>query len=225
MTRTKKYNFKVKYNVEGFQVPGDFEESKEVVIIDKFEEITLNLLEQNKQSYSMIELGSNYAYYSLLFNRILKDKDVTNIMIEPQERQYQLGEEHFRLNNIKGHFYKAIIGKNKKVDSPRSQRYVEDFNYLPLVSFEELFRDHNLNQVDLLHCDIQGHEVELLEEYLDWFQNKKFKYIFIATHNIYRDAHNFCKEQFNSLPYQLVFEEEKSIVGGDSFLIYKLIEE
>ena len=226
MTRTEKYNFKLKYKVCGPQVTEHYEEESEVIVIDKFEESVLNLLSQNKQNYSMIELGSNHAYYSLLFNSILKkyNKGAINIMIEPDDCFYPLGVEHFSINDRKGHFYKSIIGKNKKVGQFSKEKAKLNLDHLPLVSFEELFSEHKLTNVDILHCDIQGHEVELLEEYLKWFEEKRFNYIFIATHEGYRNAHTFCKKQFNSLPYQLEFEEEKNIIGGDSFLIYKMIE-
>ena len=75
-TITEKYGFTVKYNQFGREVNENYFDEDEMILIEKFEDIVLSLKNKNLETYSMIELGSNQAYYSLLFKSILKNKNV-----------------------------------------------------------------------------------------------------------------------------------------------------
>ena len=108
---TQKYGFKVKYNQFGSLVDEHYFDEKEIFLIEKFEKIVLELKENKSESYSMIELGSNQAYYSLLFKSILIDEKVKSIMVEPYEPYFERGVEHFELNNYPGIFINKSIYK------------------------------------------------------------------------------------------------------------------
>ena len=103
-TITDKYGFIVKYNQFGREVDKNYFDKDEIILINNFENIVLELKNKNLDAYSMIELGSNQAYYSLLFKSILKNKNVKSIMVEPYEPYLVRGIEHFEINNYSGIF-------------------------------------------------------------------------------------------------------------------------
>ena len=63
-----------RWNIEKLeknQVDDNFYDASEEIVISHFEQNCIDLQKQNKKEYSMIELGSNQAYYSCLFKAIL----------------------------------------------------------------------------------------------------------------------------------------------------------
>jgi hypothetical protein len=211
MTRAEKYNFKIGINQHKQAVPAFWEDVQEKGLIDLFEGCCLNLKEKNKPHYSMIELGSNWAYYSLLFKHILgKDKTLC-IMIEPVEESLQVGKSNFALNDCEGVFYKKGIGSSMEF-------YGEQVS-IETITLNELLKLHNINEIDILHCDIDTAEVQMIKSNIDFFQNKRAKFIFILTHG--DEYAKICKEQFVQLPYKLLTEQGHGSQGGDGLLIYK----
>ena len=80
MSITAKYNFKVVYDQFGTPFPEDYYDKSEVLLIEEFEKSVLDINSTDKDLYSMLELGSNQCYYSMLFKSILKDRKVLNLM-------------------------------------------------------------------------------------------------------------------------------------------------
>lgn len=212
MTRTEKYNFKIQKNQHKVDVPLTWEDSSEKNTLDLFEACCLNLKNRNYNQYSMIELGSNWCYYSLLFKHILGKEKTLNIMVEPIEDSLQLGRDHFALNNCEGIFYQKGItdtmeyyGKQIKLDS---------------ISLDEILKQNTIICTDILHADIDCCEVTLIEKNIEFFQEGKAKNIFILTHGDYYA--NTCKEYFKQFPYNLVAEYPYGTQCGDGLLVYKL---
>ena len=68
-----RYNFKVCRNQFGNIVPSNYHDESEIVAIKQFEKYIYDMVKLYPSSdYSMVELGSNHAYYSLMFHAILK---------------------------------------------------------------------------------------------------------------------------------------------------------
>ena len=93
-----------------------------------------------------------------------------------------LGQRNFALNNIEGEFVQAEIG-------------IEKFD---LCSYLE---NNSVNFIDILHSDIQGNELEMLDNMSPFFENKKIKYVFISTHS--QILHESCIEFLNKKNYYL----------------------
>ena len=54
---------------------------------------------------------------------------------------------------------------------------------LPCVSVPQLLRERSLQRLDLLHCDVQGAETEVLESCRDLFARNQIAWVFVSTHH------------------------------------------
>lgn len=181
MTITQKYNFKVEVNQFGRKVDQYFQDNDEILLIEEFEKGILNLKKQNQSFYSMIELGSNQAYYSCMFKAMLRDFDTQCIMVEKQKPYMERGINHFKLNGFDGEFLLKEIGKDSSVD--------------------ELIEKYNLSSLDVLHCDLDENEVIMLEGAVNSLKNKVIKSIFLLTHS--EELHDECLNILTNFDYNI----------------------
>jgi hypothetical protein len=210
ITKTKKCGFKVNINQFHHSVSDDFQDESEIELINIFEDCCLQLKDVNKKQYSMIELGSNQCYYSLLFKHILGINNTLNMMVEPHPPYMAGGKAQFELNNVEGVFYDRSIGSKWMILN-------EEFKVQP-ITLEEVLTENILQELDVLHSDINGSEMVLLNANEQFFKEGKVKFIFLLTHS--SSLHNQCKEFFKELEYSLIYEVSSYTVGSDSLLVF-----
>ena len=110
MNVAEKYNFISMYDHFNNKHGTKFVDMTEIAIVENFDKYVNELISTNtKEVYSMIELGSKHAFYSLLFKAIVGNSRSLNIMVEPEDT-INLGIEQFKLNTFDGIFYKSCIG-------------------------------------------------------------------------------------------------------------------
>jgi len=211
-TITEKYGFIVKYNQFGGDVSKNYFDKDEIILIEKFENIVLELKNKNLETYSMIELGSNQAYYSLLFKSILKDKNVKSIMVEPYEPYLVRGVEHFEINNYSGIFLNKSIGNEWVAHHTNFDGEI--------ISVDEIIEEYNLDELSVLHSDIDGSEIKMLHGCEQSFLNKKIKYAFILTHGL--ETHLKCLDIILKYDYNILLDHRESNVGHDSLIILEV---
>jgi len=219
MTITEKYGFKVSVDQFGNSVSQNFVDSSEQKIIEVFERELLLLRNSKKTDYSMVELGSNQAYYSLLFKHLLGKDKTANIMVEPFIDHFNKGKQQFELNSVTGIWYNRGIGKIRGGGLLNTGSN----SGVPSITLSEILLDNKLPLIDCLHCDIDGQEMLMLTENEDLFKQEKINLIFLFTHDGHSQnliIHNFCKEFFNSKNYDLVYED--TITISDRSLVYRL---
>lgn len=216
MTLTEKYNFKVLTDQFSNSVPEFYQDESEKQLLENFEKFTLTL-KHKKPPYSMIEVGSNQAYYSLLFKHMLGKDNTINILIEPHLPYLQAGKKHFKANNCEGIFYHRGIGTNWVIQANRD---IASFKAKPILLTEAL-HDNKLAKVDVLHFDIDGSEMLILFENRELFVKNIFKFVYILTHST--RWHDDCREFFNDLKYELLIDIPYYLksVGEDGLLIFK----
>ena len=76
-----KYGFKVKYDQFGSFVHATHVDTTEIILIDIFERLSTTLLKSEQQHFKMVELGSNQAYYSLMFKSMCKWHKKTSVIV------------------------------------------------------------------------------------------------------------------------------------------------
>ncbi len=135
------------------------------------EKVFYEVLKHVKPGAVMLELGAYWSYYSLWFQHSI-DRSV-NYMIEPTQENLEVGMKNFELNNKKGTFIQAFIGKQ-----------CDNATHPKTITVDEIMQLYNLNYLDILHSDIQGHEYDMLMGAEDTLVNKKVKFIFISTHGL-----------------------------------------
>jgi hypothetical protein len=212
MTITEKYGFQVSVDQFHNPVSSDFCDTGENELIELFEDTCLKLKNLNKNHYSMIELGSNHCYYSLLFKHIIGKELTTNIMVEPWEKNYLVGLNEFAINNCFGFFYKNSIGTQYE-----RAGFTFDINEVKPILLEEILNKQFLSTIDVIHCDIDGSEHFMLDLNYNFFKTKKVKHLFLLTHT--EELHISCKNILQSLDYELAVDNYHAVAGGDGLII------
>lgn len=226
-----KYNFRVSVNQFGQQVEEDFIDQDEIFLIQEFEKILESLKHETKDNYSMLELGSNQCFYSLMFKSVLGKEKTTNFMIEPLLEALYRGMNEFHINNYQGYFLHRSIG-NKNLGFGGAH----DLNS-ESVTVDQFMSETKISDLDVLHCDIDGSEVLMLNGAETTLKEKKIKYLIILTHSwsanhphakqeIIKEfnlegLHNNCLEILNSYGYDVIYQNEEPVVGGDGLIIAK----
>ena len=129
----------------------------------------------------MIELGSYWAFYSIWFNKVIKN--ATNFCIEPDIDNLNVGKQNCRLNNVDANFTQGFIGKHH-------------------INICDFIREKQLTKIDILHSDIQGYELEMLEDITPLLLANRIKYIFISTHS--DEIHYKCIDLLKKHNYRII---------------------
>jgi FkbM family methyltransferase len=221
-----KYGFKVKYDQFGNRVHNTHVDTTELILIDIFEKLSTNILKSEQQHFNMVELGSNQAYYSLMFKNMCKWHNKTSDVycVEPNERHMIRGKEHFLMNNLDASFCDYIIGEYELIKKDLDASSLPGGSEFLLVTkkeiltLSELLEKHNIEELDVLHMDVDHSERAVLKSSEDLFKNKKIKTIFISTHR--EDLHHYCLDFLKECGYKLELQISKMIVGYDSLLVF-----
>jgi hypothetical protein len=168
------------------------------------ERVFAEVLKSMKDGAVMIELGSFWAFYSMWFQSVVKN--AKNFMIEPDDFNMGFGVRNFKLNNFKGKFTNAFIGSNSDTTSK-----------VPVICIDDFAKDNNIDFIDILHSDIQGYELEMLQGINNLVAKQKIGYIFISTHS--NEVHYKCRDFLLEHGFTLVAEADKDNTFAEDGLI------
>src|SRR6185295_4394265 len=146
------------------------------------------ILKSIPEKGTMMELGSYWAFYSMWFAREVRQAQC--FMIEPDPHKMNFGKLNFRRNNLKGIFDLGFISDSHKPAS------------IPYYSVDHLIKKHGIQHLNILHSDIQGFELKMLEGCEDALSSGKIDYFFISTHS--HSLHNACMSKLKSHAYEIL---------------------
>jgi len=151
----------------------------------------------NSSAPVMIELGAYWSHYSMWLKR--RYPSSVCYMVEPDENNLECGRQNFKINGFDGVFVKALVGDG----GFQLDRFVED---------------RGLESIEILHSDIQGHEVKMLEDARRFLGAQKAKYIFISTHS--NDLHGAVIDLLKKYAYRVEVESdfETHTTSSDGFV-------
>ncbi len=164
-------------------------------------------LKEDDEPPVMIELGSYWAYYSLWLKSEIPDATVG--LVEPDPANLQVGVRNFELNGLRpSSVLQAAVGVPH--DSTVDIVCESDGVLRPIraVTLDGLLRDLGLPRLDLLVCDVQGAEVEMLAGAVETVQAGNVRFMVISTH--WSDTnpliHQFCRARVQELGGHIVCE-------------------
>ena len=138
---------------------------------------------------TMIELGAFWSFYSMWFNSEVNK--AVNYMVEPDSFNLESGKRNFKLNSMLGDFTQAFVGKkNEIIGSERT------------IGIDDFVAEKNIPFIDILHCDIQGFEYDMLLGTEKMIQRDKIGYFFISTHS--NEVHYQCLNHLKDKQYIIV---------------------
>lgn len=158
-----------------------------------------------------MELGSFWAYYSLWFLEAVPEARA--FLIEPDEFRMTAGRRNFELNQREGTFLEAAITDEVSA----GDRPAEIPAAVSSTTVDVLMRENRLDQVDVLHADIQGFEVRMFEGASHALHTKSVRWIFISTHG--ENIHQRCLGLLRRHRYSIVEEH----TPGESYSVDGLI--
>jgi FkbM family methyltransferase len=132
-------------------------------------------------AYTMVELGSFWAYYSMWFNRAFPG--ARNIMVEPDPVNIDVGRRNFALNGMTGSFVHGAVGFDHggTVWLPCESDW--RVRKIPTVTIPGLMSEHQIEHLDLILCDTQGAEIGVLESCLASMSAGRIRFVVVSTHH------------------------------------------
>lgn len=150
---------------------------------------------------TMIELGCYWAYYSLWFQKAVKN--ARNFMIEPAKGALECGRRNFQLNGMRGDFTQARIGRTSSKGWQAARAEAGNAE-APTVCVSDFVRAKGIEKVSLLHSDIQGFEYEMLQGCGDLITGRQIEFVFISTHSL--KGHFQCLKYVTRNGYTIIAE-------------------
>ena len=127
----------------------------------------------------MIELGSYWAHYSMWFQKQFPEGNC--FMVEPESKNLEAGRSNFLANNfLNGHFILSEVANDG-------------------FRIDTFYEEKKLDEVTILHCDIQGRELEMLNGAKSFLTVQAAKYIFLSSHG--QKIHEEAKRILESYGY------------------------
>ncbi len=147
---------------------------------------------------TMIELGAYWGHYSMWLKK--RRPNARTILVEPEENNLAVGMNNFARNGYKGEFIQAFVGTGQ-------------------FEVDQFCRTHDIGSLDILHVDIQGHEVEMLAGAQQTLGERRVDYLFISTHS--QQLHHEVLDGLKLLGYRIEvsgdFDDETTSCDGFVF--------
>lgn len=148
-----------------------YDDFSEILVINRgvhepLEEFAFQeMLKQSSGSGSMLEVGAYWGHYSMWFKG--KNPRGQVVLAEPYESHLNVGKSNFSLNDLEGHFVQSFVGK----PGPNT------------MSIAQILDSHKVEELEVLHVDIQGAEVQLLQDSERELKSGRVRRVFISTHS------------------------------------------
>jgi hypothetical protein len=155
----------------------------------------MKIMEHVNPDLPMLELGAYWGFYSLWYKKECPSADV--YLMEPDKNNLRVGMKNFELNGEKATFINDLIGDGG-------------------MDVNDFMASNEIEKLGILHADIQGAEMHLLEAISDSMDQKRFEVIFISTHS--QDLHIQCLNKLEQHGYKIIchadFDNETFCADG-----------
>ena len=110
----------------------------------------------------MLELGAYWGHYSMWLKHVRPRSKVS--LVEPIKKNIAIGRANFNRNGYEGDFIRSFVSRKH-------------------FTVDQFLRERGYPRLDILHSDIQGYEVEMLDGCVDSFHRRLIDYVFVSTHS------------------------------------------
>jgi FkbM family methyltransferase len=131
---------------------------------------------------AMIELGCFWAYYSTWFATAFEGAVV--VAAEPDPDNLDVGRRTAEINGVDIRFEQAAGGaSDDDVLELASESRPGVVHRMPVRSVPTLVADHGIDLLDVLHLDIQGAELAVLESCRGLIGDGRIRFVVVSTHH------------------------------------------
>lgn len=130
----------------------------------------------------MIELGCFWAYYSTWFLRSFPEG--ISVAAEPDPDHLEVGRRTAEINGVEIRFEQAAGGgSDDDVLELPSEAQPGVVHRVPVRTVPTIVAEHDLDLVDVLHLDIQGSELDVLESCRELIAGGRIRFVVVSTHH------------------------------------------
>jgi Methyltransferase FkbM domain len=146
----------------------------------------------------MLELGAYWGHYSMWCQKV--HSGAKTFLVEPELHHLEIAKRNFACNKLKGTFIQALVG-------------------LGHFSVDEFMQENSLPNLAILHSDIQGFELQMLQGAKQNLEKHSIDYCFISTHS--DELHEGCKDFLLERGYAIAIEAdcESKSTSYDGFVL------
>ncbi len=148
------------------------------------EKVFYEILQRLSPGATMVELGSYWSYYSIWFNKAVKN--ATNYCCEPDPENIKLGMRNAKINKTDNmNFLQSAAGKDDGVviDFQPQENMDHPTVSVPVRSIDSLQKENKIKRFDIIHMDVQGVELDALRGAEQSIKNKKVRFVIVSTHH------------------------------------------
>ncbi|MCV2875280.1 hypothetical protein OE810_03315 [Rhodobacteraceae bacterium XHP0102] len=147
---------------------------------------------------TMLELGAYWGHYSMWMKLAFADAEVT--LVEPDPVNLAAGQHNFALNDYEGRFINDFVGNGH-------------------FSVDAHLHANTHPKLTLLHSDIQGFEVEMLQGASQSLTAKAVDYVFVSTHS--NPLHEACLGLLSDYGYciEVSSDPDTHTTSSDGFIL------
>lgn len=139
------------------------------------------LLKQVPAGGTMLELGSNWAYYSLWFGKEVPGARL--LLVEPDAVNLETGRKNFALNGMSGEFVRASVGRTALPPRPFDTENGPNPQLVPEVCVDDLLEQFAVPRLEVLFADIQGAELDMLHGAERSIAAGRVRFVVVSTHH------------------------------------------
>ena len=205
--------------------PLQFELFKRIITGIKIKQLIHDIAQEVYDPPVMLELGAAKGEYSTYFNQELPSS--TNICVEIRDSQ----ADYIRGSLPGSIVYSGYCGTRKHLGE--ALEVDNNTGLTPTrINLKDIFAENNIKHVNVLHMDIQGSEISILEELLNDNLLHKIEYLLISTHGrntedcTYTECIKFFKESVKNITVRYIFTSIDPIdINNDGLIVVKLTKE
>lgn len=147
----------------------------------------------NTDSPVMLELGSYWSHYSMWF--LQKKINGISYMVEPDLENMESGIFNFKTNGYTGNFINQSVGSINPIHNKINDKQTKDLGF----NVDKFVNDYKIEKITVLHSDIQGAEINMLNGSKKSLSSYSIDYLFISTHS--QEIHNLSIDILKSYGY------------------------
>ena len=153
----------------------------------------------------MMELGSYWAFYSTWFLTHVKNGQA--ILVEPLPENIVVSLATLSLNHCIASVELGTVGERPTEFESIYLGGSQTPNYVvPLMNVDELMEAHSVEHLYILHSDIQGAELKMLDGAARALENQRIDYVVISTHS--NEIYEACLEKLAAFNYHIMAEHD-----------------
>ena len=130
---------------------------------------------------TMVELGGFWSYYSLWFLHE-NPSNRRAIVVEPDPNNLDVGRDNARFNGRSIEFLQASVGAESIPEHIFRGETAGPIS-IPQVTVPQLLEERGIASLEILHCDVQGAETDVLQSCRDLLKAGRIRFCIVSTHS------------------------------------------